>query len=699
MRALIAAVIFIASCAVGAQTPAPWHADVAPPRLSLPRVTIDLGYRGPYVPVQSSPITLTAIAGDLPFDGYIGYHIQVRDHVTYDLPVVARAVLRPRETWKFSTYATLHSVFGAHEPGTNPTFYREIAVEWRDRSMRVIAATRAGAPPWTFWNEERTPLLVDRVAPASPAALGRGAYFERADALPDRAQWYAGFSDAVIPVEVWLDLSRRVREAILGSSIRIVFFGLPRSNQHFDDLDRALIPVAFEARAGSYRAPWPYRDAGMIATPMSWTPNRGARTVGQGPLPYIVSTAAATWIADAAGIARPLPSTSVEAVRNGVGFPPPTVEWPRPSQILRAYPGRVVLAIVVIVAIVCWIVTRKHPRIVVFVVLVVVAFSIIAARQRIRPREGVYRYDMETSVVPGIIETTQVVRQYGAAPLPQPRFDPERLRTSLTNSIDLWWEDAEIRTPASGVAMGTMQPRRDWDGVTRFARERELGNAPEIRVRRRDDELVVDYASSFPINRISSDWIDGHQLRHGTITVPWSTRGTATIRDNHEAWHELEPFVWELSPLVPLENAGIRVLLEQRSTSRTRTSLWLQTEGIDHFFISDRATVNGGTASFAFALPRNIPAQANALIDVPKHRASSRVTLHLASGDVALAPTGRDGALFATTAYAVPPDALREILAQGGIVSVTMTTDENATPPAWRKPMETAAIEIREQKP
>ena len=699
MRALIAAVIFIASCAVGAQTPAPWHADVAPPRLSLPRVAIDLGYRGPYIPVQSSPITLTATAGDQPFDGYIGYHIQVRDHLTYDLPVVARAVLRPHETWAFSTYATLRSVFGARESNSSARAYREIAVEWRDRSMRVVAATRAGVPPWTFWNEERTPLLVDRIAPAAPAALGRSAYFERADALPDRAQWYAGFSDAVIPVEVWLDLSRRVREAILGSSIRIVFFGLPRSNQHLDDLDRALIPVAFEARAGSYRAPWPYRDAGTIATPMSWTPNRGARAVGQGSLPYIVSTAAATWIADADGIARALPSTSVENATSAAGFAPATIGWPRPSQILRAYPGKVALAIVMVVAIACWLATRKHPRIVVFVVLAVVAFSIVAARQRIRPRDGVYRYDMETTVVPGIVETTQVVRQYGAAPLPQPHFDPERIRTSVTNSVDLWWEDAEIRTPATGVAMGTMQPRRDWDAVTRFAQRRELGNAPEIHLRRRDDQLVIDYASSFPINRISGDWIDGHQLRHGIVIVPWSTRGTATIRDKREAWHELEPFVWELNPPVPLENAAIQVRLQQRSTSSTRTSSWMQTEESGHFFISDRETVTNGAASFAFALPRNIPARATASIDVPKQRASRRVTLHLASGDVALAPTERDGALFATTAYAIAPDALREIVAQGGIVSVTMTTDENTTPHAWRKPMERAAIEISEQKP
>ena len=64
----LAAVMLLASLAAQAQAqtqaPGPWHAVVASPRIAFPTVTVDLGYRGPYVPTDSSPITLRATAGD-----------------------------------------------------------------------------------------------------------------------------------------------------------------------------------------------------------------------------------------------------------------------------------------------------------------------------------------------------------------------------------------------------------------------------------------------------------------------------------------------------------------------------------------------------------------------------------------------------------------------------------------------------------
>jgi len=308
---------------------------------------------------------------------------------------------------------------------------------------------------------------------------------------------------------------------------------------------------------------------------------------------------------------------------------------------------------------------------------------------------------MQTSVTPAIVDTTDVVREYGPAPLPQPRFDPERLRTSLTDtSIGTFGGlTAEVRTSETASAMGIMQSQRDWDALTRLAKRREVGNAPEIRVRRSDDHLVIDYASTFPIDNIWAEWMDGGKSRHGSISVPFGTRGTATIRDDYEIWPEHEPFIWDVDMPPPQENVRVLVLLAQRSSSGRRAFLWSQTDDLRPFFIRDREKVTGGSASFLFALPQNLPPAASALVAVPKNRASMHVTLHLASGDVALAPTGRNGVLFMSTAYAIPQDALRAIVAQGGVASVTMSTDENATHPAWRKSMETAAIEIREQKP
>src|SRR6266545_1231289 len=176
MRALITAVVVLVSSLAEAQslTPrGPWHAVVTPPRATLPAVTIDLGYSGPYVPSQNSPITLRATAGDRSFNGYIGFHFRVKEHRTYDTPVIARAVLRPHQAWTFSTFVTLRRLVGLQQD----TVPREIAIEWRDASMNVTAVRSAGVPPWTPWTTPFLPLRIGARTTAEPSsALGRGAY-------------------------------------------------------------------------------------------------------------------------------------------------------------------------------------------------------------------------------------------------------------------------------------------------------------------------------------------------------------------------------------------------------------------------------------------------------------------------------------------------------------------------------------------
>src|SRR5438874_11830138 len=196
VRALIA-VIALLSSNVRAESPRqPWHAVVPSPRPGLPAVTIDFGYPGPYVPMLNAPITIRATAADVPFDGYIGYHFAVRDRSTLDTPVIARAKLRPHESWSFRTTANLRRCCG------DVMVPPEIADQWRNTAMAVIASRSAGTPPWTTWDQDLLALSVIN----GPEVLGAKPYVERAQNLSDQAQWYTGFSAVVMPVATWLDL-------------------------------------------------------------------------------------------------------------------------------------------------------------------------------------------------------------------------------------------------------------------------------------------------------------------------------------------------------------------------------------------------------------------------------------------------------------------------------------------------------------
>ena len=314
VRALIAALMVVLSSAAEGESLAvrkPWHAVVPSPRAGLPAVTIDLGYPGPYVPTLSAPITIRATAADIPFDGYIGYHFAVHDRLTLDTPVIARAKLRPHEAWSFTTTATLRKCCIQ-----NIRIPREIAIEWRDSAMQWIASSSAGVPPWTSWDEDLLPLAVSGVN--TPQVLGAKPYIERAETLSDRAQWYAGFSAVVIPVATWLDLPERIRAAIFGSGVYVVFFGLPRPEQKMDRLDQALLPVTFSARPGSYDAPWPYRSSS--STRLSWIAKEGSDKIGSDQNPYIARTNAAAWGADQVAVTRPLPAMARILGRRSLSF-------------------------------------------------------------------------------------------------------------------------------------------------------------------------------------------------------------------------------------------------------------------------------------------------------------------------------------------------------------------------------------------
>lgn len=701
-RGLITLVVLLLSSPAGAQ-PArtPWRAVVASPRLSFPTVTVELGYPGPYVPWESTPVTLRASAGDHPFDGYIGFHFRVNDHLTYDTPVISRAVLRPHEQWTFTTFARLRRFGGVGEGKFGPVA-REIAVEWRNRAMRVAAVRSAGLPPWTLWNEPLRPLLV--VAPGEEVgekvALGRTAWVERAAALPDRAQWYAGFSDIVIPLALWLDLPRRVREAIFGSGIHVVFVGFARTNQHFEDIDRALLPVAFNPTPGTYEAPWPYRGskATPVGTPVSWTTKNGTRFVGSARSPYMVQNAAAAWAADEVGIGQPLPAMTAIPIRLRIAeqrssvFDPSAhvrTAWPRAAQLLRMFPAPALSIAAVIVSVGAWLAIRRRARAAAMTALLFLAVFVLAARDRVRPAAGVYDFNVRTPVSSGIIRSFHARRVYGPTPIPEATDDAERIRTSITGAND-WFKAAEARTSTTAVAMGLMKSERDWDAITRWSVRHELGEPPAIRIRSRDaKKLVIEYESPIPVGSIHATWTEGAKIYFGSTALRKQRSGTVTIAHGSNVPDETEPSV---SDTPARQNFGrwYGSVVELRQTNRTSTRWlhWFEPTADEKSFIigSNAKQESGRPASWTFALPlQTTAADATALVSVFSD--SNQVTISWANGTTAIQSTGGKG-LRSAPSYLIPPAVFREILAGGGIVKVTV--DQPTDPRAW--------IEVWEKK-
>ncbi len=706
-RLITLAALVLSSPAEAQLARTPWHAVVAPPRQSFPTVAIELGYPGPYIPWENAPITLRASAGDYPFDGYIGFHFRVNDHRTYDTPVISRAVLRPHEQWTFTTFGRLRRYGGLGEVPATPgrVVPREIAIEWRSQTMRVAALRSAGVPPWTLWNEQLRPLLV--VAPgaelAEKVALGRTASVQRANGLSDQAQWYDGFSDLVVPLGIWLDLPRRVREAIFGSGIHVVFFGFARANQQLDDIDRVLLPVVFSASPGSYDAPWPYREsrAMPLATPVSWIAKNGARFVGSRRSPYIVQSAAATWAADEIGVSLPLPAMTAIPIRlriaeqHSSAYDPNAdvrTAWPRPAQLLRMFPASALSIAAVIMSLSAWMAMRKRMRVAAMIALLLLAVFTLAARNSIRPPAGTYDVDIRTPVSPGIMRSVHARRVYGPTPIREETGDAERIRTSITGGTADWSEDAEVRTTKTAVAMGLMRSRRDWDALTRWSVRRELGEPPMIRIRSHDaKKLVVEFDSPMPVGYIHATWTHGAAMYFGGAAVPEQRSGTVTIVHGSDLQQESEPSVWYI-PGRPARWYGSVVELRQKNRTSSRWLYWFEPIADEKSFMigSSANQESARSVSWTFALPlQSTSADATALVSVFNDSPSNQVKVSWANGTTAIQPTGRQGLMFAPS-YVVPPAVFREILAGGGIVKVTITGEQPTDPRAW--------IEVWEKK-
>ncbi len=586
-----------------AESRQPWHAAATPPKPGLPPVTIDLGYPGPYVPSVNSPITLRATAAGIPFDGYIGYSFAVKESHTLDTPVTARAILRPRQNWSFSTTVNLRrweSQSFAKEP-----LPREVVIEWRTRALDLIGRQSAGTPPWTTFNDLRLPLRV-----GGDTAFGDEAYLASPDALSDRAQWYAGFSSFVVPTNTWLTLPKRIREAIFGSGINIVFIGLPRRDQQLDRLDRAILPVVFTARPGSYEAPWPYRGSRSmpIKTAMSWVAVKNVDFAGSANCPYIVRTNAAAWVADEVALSRPLPAMVRVETRPMYydWFDDPAVRPSRGGESpLSIYRGAVSTGSAVLLSTTAWLLARRKRSPAIAASLVIIVCVVFAARGKLRPPSHVDVGEMRMPSSPGVIEHFREQRAYGPAPLSEIVDRSDRGRTSLTGDYGPT-EEAEVRRSDSAPSMGMMLPRGYWDSLYRWTYRREIADSPAT------------------TNRLV----------------------TPRITDFHHPMFFFSRF---------------------RATGRD-------------FAIEGRLKKEpDGRLSCVFALPPNIGPSQSAVISLAVTLAGSPVEIAWATGTTRLTPTRKD--VYHSPRCEVPPDILRDIVAHGGIVTLTLTPEENILQP------------------
>ena len=609
VRALIAALMLLLSSRAEAESLAlrtPWHAVVTPPRAGLPTVTIDFGYPGPYVPTLSAPITMRATAAGVPFDGYIGYHFAVRDRQTLDTPVIARARLRPHQLWLFTTTATLKKCCAQYT-----AVPREIAVEWRDSAMHLLESRSAGVPPWTSWDDDLRPLRViaSNADLTSPEVLGIKPYLQRPEALPDRAQWYAGFSAVVIPLATWLDLPKTIREAIFGSGVYVVFFGLPRSDQQMGPLDQALLPVVFSARPGSYDAPWPYRES-PIGTPLSWVAKVGADRIGSDQNPYIARTNAAAWSADEAGVLRPLPAMArigdrrpitIDSLQRETGWPDESQRYllskVSKGQFLSVYSGATTTVLAILVATAAWMLLRRTPRAAVAVSLVLTVTVLFAQRSRIRPPSGVRHHIIRMPIAPGIVDDFHMWRAYGTAPLAEAVHDERSVRTSLTGDYGKM-EVAEVRTSDTPPSMGLLHHRGDWDAASRWSYRRELD---------------------------SSATSDGNR------------------------------------------SVAIRVVADYHTPIR----FWLVNRQSGPFRMEGRLRPQSdGRATCAFAFPADVQEGRTAEVQLPDPFAGRDVEIAWSTGSIKLKLVKTS--IYRNPSAAISRDVCREIAAQGGIATVTV---------------------------
>lgn len=508
-----------------------WHAVATPADKRFPAVAITLGYPGNYVPAENSPIELQ-LGGTTAFDGYIGFRFGVGRAMTRDIPVLMRAKTGREQPWLFSTYVQL-----------NPSEYddsliaRELVIDWYDRSGLLLARRSAGAPPWSG---KRSPLRI--VGPSeNPSQIVKGTrIFLTPDLLGNEAQWYQGFSSVATPVDLWVDLPSPVRAAIFHSWTRMLFFvGLPRPDQRFDALDRAVIPVVFEPGEGEVEIPALYRRGSQPTrrTAVAWHARSDADTVGTNRNPYaVVATGAnskglSLWAFEEHGFTESVPFTS--ATPAAVYKPEPEMSLASQLAVLAGLPWQFRPAVLVLTigatSILLWIFYRRRARMVVLGIALIAAVLVLAIRQRVRPIDGSRIVERWTEVSPGVTAHRVNEDVFGRSPLPISRS--ATLSEQWFSSPYGILEDAEFRErstlPGHGSMLSLSSP---WDAASRGRLRYELGQRARVRVLSlSDEELHVEYeVDGLTTDKVLAQWTSNGVWREGESTIG-NQRGVAKI--------------------------------------------------------------------------------------------------------------------------------------------------------------------------
>ena len=712
LRSLIALLILVLPATASSATSGTgevWHAVAAPPRAALPTVSISFGYPGPYISPVSAPMTLCATAGDLPFNGYIGFHLAVKNKRTFNTPVMARAVLRPHQSWAFTTQADLH-YWGDQQ--------REVVIEWLDRSMEKLASCNSGVPPWSA---RALPLRV--LSPGqSPPSLSPAELAAKADTLPDVARWYSGFRSLLVPVSVWLDLSPGVRKAIFASGVYVVFSGLPGPAQHQDAIDRALLPVTFDPRPGSYETPWPYRVAtsGPVAVSMSWHPKPGSSWTGLPEMPSIVSNQVATWVADETALGAALPAMTLSAIERQQRIGAVATRMPGPAALLRVFIPLIATILVALLSIAFWLVMRKKPRFALPLLAIGMSTLILLGRDRIRPSgsrslprsaqnaaspgEGIHSYDIFKPRSPGVIQHDWMETTYGEAPLPEKPASPEVWKTTITKG-DPKLGAMEVESATTAPGWGTLvSPSNAWNTAQRYGQRRELGESAVVRIQTRTDKkLTIEYESPMPVDFVAAEWIVGDKHVFGEASATGDRRGHVTIESGTTLWAAAESWwsSYSSGDRQGLAGASVRVSLSRETRQNKQVLQWVEpfaqssarrTPFMMHASLKDQ---EDGTKSCLFALPvARVPPGARAVIGVAGNFHASEVTVAWDGGSVIPATTPTDGNPF-FDAFAIPPEIVRQAVERGGVVKVTLKSNLANTEHYWGN----VWIKVLEKKP
>lgn len=656
-RTLLAVSVLVASISAVADDEAGrgWRATASPPHPGLPTVEVRLGYEGGYLPPANAPIVLEARAGAQPFDGYIGYELRVDGGGTVDTPVIARAELRPHAQWRFSTYVQVRSRSARRSPVN-----RELVIAWRDRSMKVIATRSVGVPPWAHASRA---LRIARPEESVPEAVHLGApvVVMNTASLSDDPQWYAGFSNIIVPLPLWFELPQRIRQAIFASAVDVVFFGLPQRVPEMTAIDRALVPIELKTEPGNLAKPWPY-GGGAVPTPVSWTAKEGAAFAGRREQPYIVRHREATFAADEEALTEGVPSFVKHP------FAPMSV-WetrrlrPTVRELLREWGPLSAWAGVLLLSVVLTFGVRRSARTVAVVTSMVVAVIVIAGRDAIRPAAGTAWSETIEMSAPGVVEREIVRNDYGPMPRRVPETDLALARGGVSRYTGAR-AFAELRTSGTPPGFGEIVGARVWGESSRAVVRRELDEPLAVRIRSKNDERVlVEYESRFPVHYAAAIWEANGRGYKGESRLPSPRSGTATIAKDRVVTGASEPIGFATTPLAltGYTRGRVRTIVPHDSLDAPVTGP-----------STIRGTLtrqSGNRFSGMLMLPRELVRGEVTVVAGPPLREVSSLTLTSACGEVTVQPRKRYA-----TAVATLDRSMLDLLEPGGILRITAET-------------------------